>query len=187
MTKWRSVAALVLLTAGFASFSIRVKRNVAQAEAFKQFEGRLGHGDRAPDFELMDLDGSRFSLSRETAEQQIVLINFWATWCPPCRLEMPMLERLHERYAEDGLRILAVDVGESTETVSAFLETRSLSFPVLLDQDRTVSTRFRVKAFPTTYLVDGNGVVIHAAEGIDPYLSYHIESQLEARPSEELQ
>lgn len=183
MTKL-STAALVLLYAVFGVYSAKVKRDVAQAEAFDSFRGHLPYGHAPPDFELPDIEGTTVTLDRVTEDGELVLINFWATWCPPCRLELPQLDKLNERYGEAGLRIVAIDVGENDATVVAFLQERPVSFPVLMDTDRAVATRYRIEVFPTTILLDDDGNVVDVTEGLDPYLGYRIEGYLQASASE---
>ena len=168
----------------FAVFSVRVKQNVAQAEAYDSFRSRLPFGSPPPDFELADLEGELVTLEQQIDEGELVLINFWATWCGPCRLEIPMLTELDERYREQGLRILAVNVEEDASVVAAFVRDRDVSFPVLLDPEGAITKRYRVEALPTTILVDREGDVIDVTEGLDPYLGYRIEMHLQSDDSE---
>jgi thiol-disulfide isomerase/thioredoxin len=174
-----STWAVVAFFLGFATFSAKVKSDLARAKAFDAFQGGLSHGADAPAFELVTLDGLPVRLDQQVEQSDLVLVNFWATWCPPCRLEMPLLERLHETHGEDGLRIVAIDVGEDSATVEAFLEKKPVSFPVLLDTDGAVSARYRVNAFPTSFLLDTDGKLIDVVEGLDPYLTYRIEAHLD--------
>jgi thiol-disulfide isomerase/thioredoxin len=162
----------------FAAYSGKVKRDIALKEGLASFSGTVSYGDAPPDFELHSVDGAAFRLADETKGKKVVLINFWATWCPPCRLEMPQLEALYQRYRDSGLQILAVNVGEEEQTIRAFLATRPLSFPVLRDSDQSIAARYRIEAFPTTVLLDAEGKVIDVTEGLDPYLAYRVESQI---------
>lgn len=110
----------------------------------------------APDFTLANLDGT--SLSLDDLRGKNVLINFWATWCGPCRQEMPMIEAAYQAYAPD-LVVLAVNIGEEPWRVKKFVHDLGLSFEVLMDEDNQVQSLYRVRAYPTTYLVDTQGVV----------------------------
>ncbi len=110
----------------------------------------------APDFTLSNLDGD--SLNLAGLRGQNVLINFWATWCGPCRLEMPMLEAASKKYAPD-LVVLAVNIGEEPWRVKKFVYELGLSFEILMDEDNQVQNLYRVQAYPTTYLIDAGGVV----------------------------
>lgn len=114
-------------------------------------------GAPAPDFTLSDLGGNSVRLSSLRGE--VVLINFWATWCAPCRLEMPGIEAAYQAHQADGLRVLAVNLDESPETVGAFVDELGLTFTVLLDPGYKVNDLYRVRAYPTTYVVDRDGVI----------------------------
>jgi thiol-disulfide isomerase/thioredoxin len=163
----------------FSAFSIKVKRDLAREEAMKSFSGGLSHGDVPPSFELTATDGTLHRLEEVVPEKKVVVLNFWATWCAPCRLEMPQFQTLYERYRDKGLQILAVNVQEDEKTVRDFLDQRTLSFPILLDREGLVAARYRVEAFPTTVVLDAEGKVVDVTEGLDPYLAYTIESLLE--------
>lgn len=119
----------------------------------------------APAMVLSDLDGKSHDLA--SYKGKLVVINFWATWCPPCRREMPSLERLRQRLSKHGLDVIAVDVGEDADLVFAF--TGQLepvpAFPMLLDLDSSVMQHWRVKGLPTTFVVDSQGRVIYRAVG----------------------
>jgi peroxiredoxin len=117
----------------------------------------------APDFSLPSLEGGAVTLS--ALRGQVVFLNFWATWCPPCREEMPSIERLHREFKDQELAVLAVDVDESPNVVAKFVKNFRLSFPVLLDTGSEVSSRYGVGGLPTTILVDRRGRVVGAAIG----------------------
>lgn len=110
----------------------------------------------APDFTLTDLDGD--SLNTADLRGKNVLVNFWATWCGPCRQEMPMLEAASAEYAPD-LVVLAVNIGEEPWRVKKFIYDLGLSFEVLMDEGNQVQNLYRVRAYPTSYLIDTRGVV----------------------------
>ena len=119
----------------------------------------------APALILADMDGKMHDLS--DLKGKVVVVNFWATWCPPCRREMPSLERLKQRLQSRGLAVLAVDVGEDADTVFAFtgqLEPAP-TFPLLLDRDSQAMQRWKVKGLPTTFVIDQQGRVIFRAIG----------------------
>ena len=113
----------------------------------------------AADFSLPDLEGNWQRLSHFRG--QVVLLNFWATWCPPCRAEMPSMEALYQTHRDQGFAILAVssDV-QGAAVVQPFLEQYRLSFPVLLDPRGQVTATYGVRSLPTTYLLDRQGRVV---------------------------
>jgi peroxiredoxin len=111
-------------------------------------------GALAPDFTLENLDGESVSLS--DFRGQNVLVNFWATWCGPCREEMPAIEA---RYNRGDFAVLAVDFGESAERVRGFLAEINVDLPVLLDLDGAVQELYRVRGYPTTFFIDRSGVI----------------------------
>jgi peroxiredoxin len=113
-------------------------------------------------FTLTALDGKQYSLA--SLKGRIVLLNFWATWCPPCRKEMPDMEKLSRKYESKGLTVLAVS-DEKRETVEGFLARNPYTFPVLLDPDRKVNTAFFVEGIPKSFIFDREGQL--AAQAID--------------------
>ena len=111
----------------------------------------------APDFTLLNTSGESIQLNH--LKGQPVLINFWATWCGPCRIEMPVFQDRFDRYRGDGLRILAVDFDEPEEDVSFFGEELGLTFDLLLDPGGEVQSLYRVLGYPTSFFVDPQGVI----------------------------
>ncbi len=109
----------------------------------------------APDFSLVNRSGETVSLSE--LKGQVVLINFWATWCGPCREEMPLLEQLHQRYESLGFTLLGVNVEEDGGHAEEFLAGTPVTFPILFDPDNGVSKLYDVTAMPSTVLVDRGG------------------------------
>lgn len=119
------------------------------------------HTPPAPLMRLPDADGKAVDLA--TYRGKVVLINFWATWCPPCRQELPSLSRLKKRFGTETLEIFAVNVGEDAETVFDFIG--NPAFPVLFDRDSKAMTNWSVKVVPTTVLVDRQGRIAFRAIG----------------------
>lgn len=115
-------------------------------------------GDKAPGFELADDTGQGVNLS--DFRGKYVLLNFWATWCPPCVEEMPSLSALHERLKDQGLVVLGVSVDESEAEYKRFLDRARLSFPTVRDPERSVSSRYGTVKYPETYLINPEGIVI---------------------------
>lgn len=111
----------------------------------------------APELTLNDLKGKAISLTDYRG--QVVLVNNWATWCPPCRAEMPTLEAYYQDHRQKGFVILAIEAGDPPEEVSAFVRQYGLSFPVLLDPEGHSLAAFGNMALPNTYIIDRQGIV----------------------------
>jgi thiol-disulfide isomerase/thioredoxin len=113
-------------------------------------------GKQAPSLDLVDLDGKPWSLAG--LRGQAVVLNFWASWCEPCRAEMPSLELLAAQHERDGLTILAVNYKEPLPTIKRFLDALPFSLPILLDRDGNATGDWTPRIFPTTVLIDRGGV-----------------------------
>ena len=124
---------------------------------------------KTQNFMLKRLDGNEVSL--KDYRGKIVLLNFWATWCLPCLVEMPSMERLYNEFKDKGFTILAIDMQEDADSVSVFKEKYKLNFPILLDSDGSVGQFYGVRAIPTTYLVDREGYLIGSALGARDWAS----------------
>jgi thiol-disulfide isomerase/thioredoxin len=117
----------------------------------------------APELKAQNLAGTTRTLADYRGK--VVLLNFWASWCPPCLLEMPSMERLREKMAGRPLAIVALDSAEAPEEVSAYLSRMKLGFPVLLDPDGSHTRRWKVFALPTSFLLDAEGRVRYVLTG----------------------
>ena len=122
--------------------------------------------ETAPDFTLKSLDGGNLRL--EEYRGQVVLINFWASWCGPCRQEMPLLDRLHERYEDTGFAVLGVNVEGEVGPARDIVDRTRVSFPVLIDEGQRVSQRYQLEAMPSTIVVDRDGMVRYIHRGYKP-------------------
>jgi peroxiredoxin len=136
---------LVVQSSGRSTEGIRAFRDAAPAR-----------GLPIADFELVSLTGETVKLSQFRGRP--VIINFWGTWCPPCRNEMPLLQSVYEAHQPD-LVILAVNVDDSVANIEQFVEEMDLTFTILLDENNSVRSQFQVIGFPTTYFVDREGVL----------------------------
>ena len=116
-----------------------------------------------PALAMKDLSGRDHDLS--AYKGRVVLVNFWASWCPPCRKEMPSMQRLLQKMADKPFAILAVDTGESREEAEAFLKNMPVGFPVLLDPESIEAKRWKVFAMPTSFLIDKRGQVRYLLPG----------------------
>jgi len=115
----------------------------------------LGIGLKAPDFELINLSGESVKLS--DYEGKKVMLNFWATWCPPCKAEMPDMQKFHEETGDD-LVILAVNIDPEND-VAGFAEQMGINFPILIDKDYVVNKTYQIISIPTSYFIDEKGII----------------------------
>lgn len=126
-----------------------------------EIEAGLDVGKKAPDFELQSLDGETFKLSDYRG--QVVMLNFWASWCPPCRVEMPHMDTYYQNHQEDDIEILAVNMTTlergSREKVPEFVEKHALTFPILMDENGDIKDLYKVMVYPTTYMVNEDGII----------------------------
>ncbi|WP_368504911.1 redoxin domain-containing protein [Alkalihalophilus sp. As8PL] len=139
------------------------KQTTKSAPESTDAEVGLKEGNIAPDFTLDNLDGGEMSLS--DFHGQKVFINFWATWCPPCRAEMPHMQELYE---EEDIEILAINLTETepdVEQVNRFRNDFDLTFPILLDHDVSIAELYQIQPIPTSYFIDSNGRVHSVALG----------------------
>ncbi|HIJ22147.1 MAG: TlpA family protein disulfide reductase [Gammaproteobacteria bacterium] len=120
-------------------------------------------GGMAPDFRLMDINENLYVLSDYQGNP--VIVNFWATWCPPCRAEMPAMQRAWEQLEKEGVLMLAINVGEDEDAIFPFTAEYPVEFPLLMDLDSTVIQQWGVRGLPTTFIVDPDGMIVYRAVG----------------------
>jgi peroxiredoxin len=121
-------------------------------------------GLEAPNFAFPDLSGNNVSLSDHRGK--VVLVNVWATWCLPCREEMPSMQRLYERFKGENFEILAVSIdSKGREVVAPFMRKMSLSFPALLDPEETISPLYGITGVPETFIIDKDGILVKTIIG----------------------
>ncbi|MEE8074244.1 MAG: TlpA disulfide reductase family protein [Candidatus Binatia bacterium] len=155
---------VVLFTSGDGFFHRRKAPESDKRDSYTRLRiQRFEESMVAPDFTLKDIKGNQVAL--KDFKGRIVFLNFWATWCPPCRVEMPSMERLYQQLRGKGLVMLAVDMQESENLVKAFINDFKLSFPALLDRDGDISFLYGVRGLPTTYIIDHEGQIIGKAVG----------------------
>ena len=135
-----------------------------------------GVGGPAPDFTLKSRDGSNIKLSEQRGD--VVMINFWASWCAPCRQEMPLLETLYQRYHDLGFTLLGVNVEEDSKQALGLLKDIRVSFPVLFDNANSVTKLYDVVAMPSTVMVDRDGNIRYVHKGYLPGYENDYEKQI---------
>lgn len=180
MKKNIGLLVIVLLVAVMISTYVRQEidkeREIDAAALGQEVEERkigLEKGDTPPDFTLTSLDGEEVTLSELQGKK--VILNFWNTWCPPCKAEMPHMQNYYEQYAQDeNVEIIAVNLtaGERDVTADAkinavmtFKNSYELTFPILIDSDNAVGVDYQILTIPTTYFIDTNGTIHHTIQG----------------------
>ncbi len=137
--------------------------------------GLVGQPARA--FSLPDTEGHTVSL--EQFAGQVVLLDFWASWCGPCREALPVTQTLHQRYAQQGLVVLGINQGESQSVVADFVRDNGYTFPMLLDTAQRVGDDYRVRGIPTVILIDRDGIIRHVRVGSGPAAEESLSKEIE--------
>ncbi|WP_068672647.1 redoxin domain-containing protein [Oceanobacillus sp. Castelsardo] len=154
------IAVIIVGMLGWAIYDFVINNEVSK-------EVGTAAGDIAPDFELITLDGETVKLSDYRGSK--VFVNFWATWCPPCRAEMPDMQ---EFYDTEDIQVLAVNLTsteKSVDDVQKFVDEFGLTFPILKDDKGEIEQMYKINAYPTSYLIDSNGVIRKIALGAMNY------------------
>lgn len=133
-------------------------------------------GKKAPDFTLKDINNRPFNLS--SLRGKVVILNFWATWCPPCRAEMPSLNNLYREFRNRGLEVVAISTDRSSSVIEDYISKNPIDFTVLIDTDNRVSRQFKVFSIPTTFLIDRNGTIIERYLGEENWTSPEIKKKI---------
>lgn len=144
----------LILTAGAVWIAISAdKSNTPRTASAPQA------GFTAPDFTLQTLDGDEYTLSK--LKGNVVLVNLWATWCPPCRAEMPAIEKMYQEYKGQGLVVLAINMTyqDDPTAVAPFIQDYGLTFPVLLEETGVVGSAYQLRSLPSSYFIDRAGII----------------------------
>lgn len=158
------IAVAVIVTVGTFIFSSSPSKPAAPPAKPQEIAGsEVGAtvGKQAPAFTLNALNGNPVAIAYKG---KVTVINFWATWCPPCREEMPEMDKFAAQYS-GTVAFYAVNIQEPASKVSEFMQTHNYKMPVLLDHDGTIGRQFRVSAIPTTVIVDKNGIIKYRKPG----------------------
>ena len=184
--QWNMVLVTVLVAGSLFIGATRVQPNLgtsqiaAQADLLSDPAPLPNHP--APDLALPQLDGTQRTL--RDLQGQVVLINVWATWCPPCRAEMPAIQQAYVEYRARGFIVLAVNQREDATAITSFLEQHGLTFPILLDRDGQASATYQASALPSSFFVDRRGVIRAVYHGPMPprVINGIVEQLLQERP-----
>lgn len=152
------LALLIGAMLGWAVYDFISSKNSSGAGSENDAEAGLEIGDKAPDFELSLLNQEE-PVKLSDYRGQRVMVNFWATWCPPCRAEMPDMEKFHQ---DEDVAVLAVnmtDTETNLEQVEDFADKYELTFPILLDEESEMAELYNIQPLPTTYMIDSNGII----------------------------
>lgn len=138
------------------------EKTVQEAQPSGQKSAKIGfqEGNRAPNFELQTLDGKQISLSDMKGKR--LILNFWATWCPPCKAEMPHMQKFYQEQKGNNIEILAVNLttGEKNpKDVAKFVKDYGLTFPILLDSSGEIGEAYQAFTIPTSYIIDSHGII----------------------------
>ena len=173
------LAAVLLLFSACTAKAQSAAPSGTTAKAFNEAGLRLLSSKVSPrDFSLSVLEGETKSLS--SYKGKVVFMNFWATWCGPCRSEMPSMESVYKKFSDKGLEILAVNCAEDKATVSSYMKDEGFTFPALLDLDGRVSLNYGVQSIPTTFLIDRDGMIVMRLVGSIDWDSPKIHAALES-------
>lgn len=175
--KNRRITRSVILLTLFAAIAYTVYSSLTKDQV-----AVLQVGDPAPDFELASVDGQVYRLSDYTKQGKGVFLNFWGTWCEPCEREMPAMERQYHQFAGENFEMIAVNIAQSKLEVSKYVEQMGMTFPVVIDANKSVLTAYNITPLPTTILIDPEGKVkrIVTGEMTDQSIEHYIESILPA-------
>lgn len=153
------VFALISIGLGFLTvgvmFFILLDQQTASTQDFSTVPAKVNFP--APELILQDLSGRQVSLADYRGT--VVLVNLWATWCPPCREEMPTLQAFYEKYKDDDFELIAINQEEALEVVQPFVDEFGLTFPIWLDEDYEAQQKFNTMNLPSSYVIDRNGTV----------------------------
>lgn len=133
-------------------------------------------GSRAPAFSLRTLEGRTVTLA--SLRGKVVFLDFWASWCVPCREEFPVLQRLHQRYFDRGLRVVGITVDQEASNARAFVQRTRATFTILHDSSRSIAERYSPPSMPTSFLIDKEAVIRKINRGFEPSHADRFERQV---------
>jgi peroxiredoxin len=164
MKRQQLVMVLIIIVAFLSVIGLNLS-NAASNTAGAAKAVSPSEGVKASDFTLTDLNGQKIKLSDVIKTNQVTLVNFWATWCPPCCEEIPELISFYSKYGAKKVSLLGIDLEEEPADVKAFAKKNKMNYPVLFDSDGKVSDLYKIYYIPTTFFVDNNGKIRDKIEG----------------------
>ncbi|MCJ7839421.1 thiol-disulfide oxidoreductase ResA [Lederbergia sp. NSJ-179] len=147
----------VILIVLFAAVAFTLYASLTKDKA------KIAIGDKAPDFVLTDMEGNKHQLSEYRGKG--VFINFWATWCKPCKVEMPDINSQYNDYKGQDVVVLGINMGDSNLLINSFLDKHDLDFPILKDKSKDVAGDYNIYKLPATVIIDSDGVIVDIVEG----------------------
>ena len=155
------ISAILFFLEHFTETPISIA-DIQTKEIFNAKKSSVGYF--APSFKLRNIKGNYESL--ESYRGEVVVLNFWATWCTPCRIEMPSFEKLYRRYRSEGVTVLAITLDKNSENkIKSFVDEYGLSFPILLDEKGEVERLYPSMTIPFTYIIDRQGRIVSRVDG----------------------
>lgn len=170
------VVALVAFVGSVVRFSLMKKPQVKERVGIKE-------GTVASSFTLKDLTGKEVSLADYRGK--VVIIDFWATSCPPCRRELPHIQKIYEKYKDKGVIVLAITSESNIEKVKEFIEEEGYSFPVLIDRGREASSAYGIRAIPMLFVLDREGIIQHIHRGYSPEIETTLSNEINSLLTQE--
>lgn len=169
------IIAILFISALF--FFLAIGPNSSIGISISPLEADKQENTKVPDFSLTDISGKIFSFS--SMKGKVVLLNFWATWCPPCKAEMPSMNRLYTSMKARGLEVIAVSSDSSLSSIKDFIAKTRIDFLVLHDEKKAVSMQYKVFSMPTTFLIDRNGTIVQKFYGEYDWTDPEVKKQIE--------
>jgi peroxiredoxin len=164
---WIAAGILFAGATVWINYEVKVKLQPQEKSGAVRELGQIKVGRAAPDFSAQDLSNQTVHLA-DYRGQKVVLIDFWATWCPPCRMSMPGLQAVLDDFKGRGVEVLSVNQGESAEQAGDFIKRKAYGFHVLLDPDSAIGAQYGVTGIPTLVAVDQEGIVRSIRVGYSP-------------------
>jgi len=181
---WALLAISFVAGSIWIHYQVKIEMTQGRSGGAALFQG----GDAPPDFSATDLQGRQVVLS-EFRQGKVVVLDFWATWCSPCVIAMPELQKIHDEFAARGVEIIAINFGEDPGRARRFIERNDYTFRVVVDQDRSIGERFGLRAIPMQVVIGTDGRIVWTRVGYAPHEMEELRELLEnltpAHPSGE--